>query len=275
MDHSYEEMRDVVLDILAGRERVSREPDEYQSLACSVAEVFLRRGEYDAPQKASNYVSPQPAPLSTHDADLFLEIFWGLFREGVITLGRDDRNRDYPHLRVSLFGKRLLESGNAYFFHDVSTYEKLVRDNVPDIDDVTMIYVKEAMQAFRAGCILSATVMLGVATEHTFLLLMETIDQNPAHKATFSSVGNERLILRKVNKFRNIIDGMRAGLPQVVREDLDTHFAGILSVIRTFRNESGHPSGKIIDREQAYVLLHLFVPYCKKMYQLREHFSGT
>ena len=107
-----------------------------------------------------------------------------------------------------------------------------------------MIYMKEAMRAFRTGCILSSTVMLGAATEHTFLLLMETIDQSSAHKATFSSVGNERSILRKVNKFRNIIDGMRADLPQVAKEDLDTHFAGILSVIRTFRNESGHHRGR-------------------------------
>jgi hypothetical protein len=56
-----------------------------------------------------------------------------------------------------------------------------------------------------------------------------------------------------------------------IKEDLDTHFAGILSVIRTFRNQSGHPTGRIIDREQAYVLLQLFIPHCRKMYQLRDH----
>ena len=33
------------------------------------------------------------------------------------------------------------------------------------------------------------------------------------------------------------------------------------------------PTGKIIDREQSYVLLQLFIPYCKKMYQLMDHYS--
>jgi hypothetical protein len=44
-------------------------------------------------------------------------------------------------------------------------------------------------------------------------------------------------------------------------------------VIRTYRNESGHPTGKIIDREQTFVLLQLFIPYIKKLHQLREHFK--
>ena len=275
MKHSYEEIRDVVLDILAGREAVGSDVKEYQSLARGVADVLLRRGAYDAPQKASHFVSPEPAPLSAHDADLFLEVFWALFREGVITLGWDDRNREFPFFRVSHFGKRLLESGNAYFFHDVSTYEKLIRENIPDIDDVTLIYLKEAMQAFRSGCILSASVMLGVAAEHTFLLLLETIEQNPSYSTMFANAGKERTILRKVNKFRSILDGIVKDFRPDTKEDLDTHFATILSVIRTFRNESGHLSGKIINREQAYVLLHLFVPYCKKIYQLRDYFVST
>jgi hypothetical protein len=141
------------------------------------------------------------------------------------------------------------------------------------IDDVTVLYLKEAMQSFRTGCVLASTVMLGVATEHTFLLLVDTIENNATHAPTFASVGHQRTVLQKVNKFRNIMDQELRGLPAETKEDFDTHFAGILSIIRTFRNQAGHPTGKIIDREQAYVLLQLFIPYCKKMYQLMAHYS--
>jgi hypothetical protein len=134
-----------------------------------------------------------------------------------------------------------------------------------------MIYLKEAMQAFLAGCILSSTVMLGVASEHTFNLLLETAMGNPKHENTFKPVEKERLALKRFNLFKSILDKkIAAKLPQEIREDLDTHFAAILAVIRNFRNESGHPSGKIIEREQAYVLLNLFPSYCKKVYQLRD-----
>jgi hypothetical protein len=36
-----------------------------------------------------------------------------------------------------------------------------------------LLYFQEAIQAFKANCLLSATVMLDVAAEHTFLLMLE------------------------------------------------------------------------------------------------------
>ena len=166
-----------------------------------------------------------------------------------------------------------MENESAYFFHDVSSYKNAILAEVPDINEATLLYLQEAMQAFRSGCILSATVMLGVATEHTFLLMLETIESNPAHQPTYQSVFTQRTILQKVNKFKNILDQNLANLSREIKEDLDTNFSGILSIIRNFRNQSGHPTGKIIDREQAYVLLQLFIPYCKKLYQLKAHLN--
>lgn len=135
-----------------------------------------------------------------------------------------------------------------------------------EIDDTTLIYMKEAMQAFRVGCLLSSSVMLGVATEHTFLLLMEIIALNVEHNQIAIAVNKEKTILRKINKFKNKLELQIKTFPPEIREDLDTCFSGILSVIRNYRNQSGHPTGKIINREQMYVLLNLFISYCKKMY---------
>jgi len=272
MGHSYEEIRSVCLDLLAGREKVPRyELSQYEHLMIGVAEVFQRR-EGPSKEEGPRLLGGGEAQLSRADRELFLEVFWGLFREGIITLGLDDANREFPFFRVSGFGRSLLEGGDAYFFHDISSYEKAIKSQVPNIDLVTLVYLKEAMQAFRSGCLLSSTVMLGVATEHTFLLLVEIIEHNPQHAPTYASVGKERTILQKVNKFKNIVDQKAKALPPDVKEDLDTNFAGILSIIRNFRNDSGHPTGKVIDREQAYVLLQLFIPYCRKMYQLIDYF---
>jgi len=271
MDHSYEEIRSASLDILAGRENASCGFSQYENLMIGVAGVFQQR-EGPSQQEGPRILSGGETQLSRADREVFLEVFWGLFREGVITLGLDDANREFPFFRVSGFGRRLLKGGDAYFFHDVSSYEKAIRSQVPTVDPVTLVYLKEAMQAFRSSCILSATVMLGVATEHTLLLLIETIENNPQHSPTYASVGKERTILQKLNKFKSILDQNAKALPAHVKEDLDTRFVGILSNIRNFRNQSGHPTGVIIDREQAYVLLQLFIPYCRKMYQLMDYF---
>jgi hypothetical protein len=266
MAHSYEEIKDAALDILAERENVSYEASQYEHLKLGVAEVLFRR------ESGTGY-SGRHHNLDREDSEIFLEVFWELFRQGIITLGLNDSNREFPFFRVSEFGKKILSNQSTYFFHDVTSYSKLIKDEIENINETTLLYLEEAMQAFRASCILSATVMLGVATEHTFLIMLETIEKNKTHKQIFKSVFDQKTILQKVNKFKNVLDQNIRFLPSEIKEDLDTHFAGILSVIRNFRNQAGHPSGKVIDREQTYVLLQLFIPYCKKLYQLIDHFK--
>jgi hypothetical protein len=259
MDHSYEELRDVALDILAGRERGSFGSDQYQHLKIGIAEVLESRSRN---QRVFN------AKLSSHDSELFLELFWDLFRQGIITLGLNDDNREFPFFRVSSFGKKLIEGQNPYFFHDVSSYEKVILSSVPQADTITLIYLKEAMQAFMSGCLLSCSVMLGVATEHSFLKLLDAIEANATYNSLFKNAFSQKTILQKLNKFKNVLDQNLSILSSDAKEDLDTNFSGIISMIRTFRNESGHPSGRIISREQCYILLQLFIPCCKKIYQL-------
>lgn len=265
MSHSYEEIRDVALDILAGRENVQYPAVTYEQIKLGIAEVFARR--------EGRPCEGLPSHLDRAESETYLEVFWELFRQGILTLGSNNANREFPHCRLSEFGRRLLQNQQAYFFHDVTSYTNVIRNEIPNIDPVTLLYLQEAMQAFKAGCILSATVMLGVATEHTFLLMLEAVEANPRHQPTYRRVFQERMLLQKINRFKTILDNNLGALAADVREDLDTRFAGILSIIRTFRNQSGHPTGQIIDREQAYVLLNLFIPYGKKLYQLRTYFE--
>jgi len=269
MDHSYEEIRHVMVDILAGRETTQYAPTQFAHLKLGVAEVFERREA--SPENGSR--ESRASTLSRQDCELVREVFWDLFRQGVITIGLNDADDMFPFFCVSSYGKRILEGADPYFFYDSATYEKVIGDEIPNVDATTLVYLKEAMQAFRSGCILSCSVMLGVASEHTFRLLIEAIDANPTHSHTFKAVSKERGILNKANRFKEILDKQKSSLPSDVLEDLDTRFAGVLSIVREFRNESGHPTGKIISREQAYVLMQLFISYCKKMYQLRDHYS--
>lgn len=151
MSHSYEEIRAAALDVLAGREKVSYNSTQYEQLKRGVGEVFARRENHIQPGHfGASY------PLDYTDSDIFLEVFWDLFRQGIITVGLNDANRGFPFFRVSQLGKRIIESQSDYFFHDVSTYEQIIRSEVPKINDVTLLYFKKAMQAFRSGCILSS-----------------------------------------------------------------------------------------------------------------------
>lgn len=272
MAHSPEEIRAAALDVLSGRVPCGYALNEYPHLKIGVGKA-LRERDGLPPAPPTSY--PADSALEGEDADTFLEVFWDLFRDGIITLGCDSGalRSNFPFFRVTSRGKRVLSGENSYFLHDVTRFESQVLAEIPDIDQTSLIYLKEALQAFRAGCILSSTVMLGVATEHTFLLLLETIAHNPAHASTFAMVQQERTTLKKINKFKNIIDQTRRSFSQGLLEDFDTHFLAIQSLIRTFRNEAGHPTGKLIDREQAFINLQLFIPFGRKAYELIAYFK--
>jgi hypothetical protein len=263
--HSYEEIRDVSIDILLNREQVDFSPDQWANFTIGIAQVFARREGRSQPGRHHQY------QLDSREAELARDVFWDLFRQGFITLGLNDANPQWPFFRVSHFGNATLAHDSPYRFTDSSTYLTMVREHVPDLDNVTEMYLDEAVRAFHAGCLLSASVMLGVATESRFLLLIRASDASALHGATFRPVAKERTVLQQITKFRNLIAQIK-DLPPAVREDLDTNFSSIQALIRTFRNEAGHPTGKTISREQMYVLLQLFPPYARKLAQIEKYF---
>ena len=274
MNYSYEELRNLTVNILSKETFYGEHVNQLSKLFRVIDQHLL-----DEKRRQNPDVSIPNGPsgrnvIDNDDSEAITEIFWDLFRQGIITPGINASENGFPWFRVSTFGKKLLKNDDTYFFHDVTSFESILKKEIPKIDDVTMLYLKESMQAYRVGCYLSSTVMLGVATENTFNLLVDTVEQNPVHAVAYKNVFKERMLLSKIKKYKAVLNNDLASLPSTIKEDLETHFDGILSIIRNSRNEAGHPTGKIPSREQCYVLLNLFVPHGKKMYQLTEHFKG-
>src|SRR5436190_5437765 len=99
-EHSYEEIRAVFLDLLAGRE-----PTEYYDLqqygyvSKNIAIVFQKR---ESPDLHKEWRARGDWPeLSEPDLSLVSEVFWNLFLERIITLGINSGNSQYPFFRVS------------------------------------------------------------------------------------------------------------------------------------------------------------------------------
>ena len=267
-DHSYEEIRNVVLEIILGRSGCPGDPpSEFLDLQDVTARCFIYR-ETDV----THFNQIMPSSLSRSDQDTFREIFWDLFREGIITLGTSKGQPEFPWFTVTKRGWAIAEHQRPYWFHDVITYESAVLQEIPDIDLATLAYLRESMQAYLSGCVLSATVMLGVATESSFERLLETIKENEDERSRFKKCLSERGIYRRLNAFGKAIQD-HSKLPRNLAEGLDIQITSTVNLIRQFRNDSGHPTGKTISRQQCYTLLHLFIPCCKKIYELIDHFQ--
>lgn len=49
----------------------------------------------------------------------------------------------------------------------------------------------------------------------------------------------------------------------------------VLDLLRITRNEAGHPTGRVVDRDEAFINLQMFARYLKKLYQLRAFFRQS
>ena len=265
--HSYEEIRDVVIDIILRREKVEYEPNQYRSLVTGAGQVLARRGT--AGENRPLYGRADEIRLHNKDVELVRDVFWDLFRQGFITLGMNDDNEAWPWFRLSHFGEETLKTQSPYRFHDRNSFIGLVKNGVPDISAEALTYLDEAVAAFYADCLLASCVMLGVAAEAEFLRLTDIAAKSAVHRATFAPVENQRTIRQKITKFHNRLLPLLKSLPQEAVEDLEANFLMIQSVLRIARNEAGHPTAVKVLREQVYVYLQLFVPFARQLMRLR------
>lgn len=245
--HTYEEVRDAVVDILLRKERTKNAPDQFEALKQGVVEVLARRDGY-----ASH---PSQSPRHHKDHELVRDVFWDLFRQGAITLGMNDSNQNWPFFRLSHFGARTLGSQSPWRFHDTSAYLALVRREVPDVSDQAIIYLDEAVGAFYAECLLASSVMLGVAAEAEFLRLLNVAAARPTVGRQFKAAHKEKFVLQKIAKFLPALALIAPQLDRQATEDHDINFAPIQSVLRIARNDAGHPATAAPGRENVYVNL--------------------
>lgn len=263
--HTYEEVRDVVVDILLGSINTEYPPTQFQQLKLGVGQVF---GQREQSAQAGTHVGN---PGRTDDSELVRDVFWDLFRQGYITLGLNDSNETWPFFRLSHFGKRTLTAKTPYRFHDTSTFIKTNQEAVPDLSYEAVVYLEEAVTAYYAGCLLSSCMMLGVAAEVEFSRLLEIAGNSSSFPGRFVSAAKEKFLLAQIKKFQAALKPIQGGLmPTKNFANLETNLTAIQSVLRIARNEAGHPSGgKIPDREQVYVYLQLFPSFARQVMHLR------
>jgi hypothetical protein len=270
-EHSYEELRGTVVDILLRREKIRFEPHLYANLLSGVAEVLARRGSsgQQIPLAGSSETR-----LHDRDSELVRDIFWDLFRQGFITLGKDDMSPAWPFFRLSRFGDQTLAVQSPYRFHDKGSFMTMVRNQVPDISPEAVVYLDEAVATFYSDSLLACCVMLGVAAEAEFLRLVDVAAKSATYGPVFAPVQGARWVREKITKFQDCLRPLLKVLPKDATEDLEINFLPIQSVLRIARNEAGHPTGDTkLQREQVYVYLQLFVPFARQLMRLRAALS--
>ena len=214
------------------------------------------------------------ASTTAQDKERLREVFWALVVEGVIILGINDNNPEWPFFRVTEYGMKVLEAGEV-IPHDPDGYLERVHADCAPFDPVAEVYLAESLQCFLRGTYMASAVMLGVASERLFLNLLEAFTESlaPSSAQKLRQATSNRPLGRQWKEFRKRLDPQRSDLPDELQDDLNTILDGVFSLIRATRNEAGHPTGRRIDREIMYAHLQLFRSYARRVVALTEYFK--
>jgi hypothetical protein len=156
-------------------------------------------------------------------------------------------------------------------------YLKHLRSDVPAASEIVLDYATESIRAYQSRCYLASAVMLGVATEAAFLELgaafASWLPEESGTKFLTQLTSRGASYWQKFTAFRKTLEPKRGELPQHLAEDIVLTLDATLNMLRIYRNEAGHPTGKQISRARANQNLQLFAFLLGRMYELKAFFE--
>ncbi len=182
---------------------------------------------------------------------------------------------DFPFFHLTQYGQSVLTQ-TEYQPHDPDGYLQKILTDLPAIDPVIIRYLEECLSCFRRNLLLSAAVMLGCAAEKAILLLIEVFAKTleGTDKTEFERQINTFIITRKYRALWSRLEPMAPQMPDNLGNNLESIIHNTFDIIRTTRNDAGHPSGNAIEKETVHANLLLFPIFCRRIYKLLNHFSG-
>lgn len=268
---SFDEIRNLILEYLKKNAET-----QYSSICNGVAQIAVNRGIAPNPQP-NTAIQGATYSLDDHDSELVREIIWDLIIERILTIGVDSTNPNWPFLKLTSYGLEIIKSQKP-IPHDPSGYLNRVKEEIPNIDEVIFKYLEESIHTYNIGAYLSASVTLGCASEKALLLLIESyinFIKDPTKQESFRKKVQGRMIKRQYEEFSKTITAQLSTLPKELSDNITTILLGVFEMIRNNRNDAGHPTGKVIGREQIFAYLQVFIEYCKRIYGLMDFFYGV
>lgn len=263
---TFEELRKIVLQALNKYREAGANHLQFGGFSSEVAHELLDiQGRLKNPGHVTVHYG---FGLSSENQRHFLQLFWQFFREGIISLGSDIENPQFPFFHLTEKGNASLDGAGTFDFYNEDSYIKRIKNEVPNLPNSAEVYLREAVLAFYNDLLHSAAVMLGVALEADLEELFSAILAG-SNAPVFSKISKERTILNKFNEFQKLLNSHLNLLSAATKEDLNTHLGPIFAVIRVSRNESGHPTGKTVNRDQLFVYFQIIMACFKKIAQIK------
>jgi len=189
---------------------------------------------------------------------------------GIIYLGQPE-GTNANFFTISSYGLKCLAEDKVLPY-DPQGFLNQIDVLIPNLDPIIKLYLNESVNCYSARRYLASTVMIGGALERTIIVLTDAFArQVKTRKAEYQKAVLQTQ--KPKTKFENFLKFLRDNgyLKQLDRstgEALESLFPSIVQFIRITRNDTGHPTGREINREEAEAFILLTVQAIEFSYRL-------
>lgn len=201
---------------------------------------------------------------------------WGdLFRMGYLGWGHNIDNPSPPFIHFNEIGRKALST----ISRDPSNpdgYMTYIKSNAT-LNPVAESYIDEAVMAFNSNCYKSAAVMLGGSVESLILELRDSISNRILENG--GAVPNRLTDWRVktiLDKMKELLDARQNDIPRELWDNYNAYWNALTHMIRTIRNDAGHPiSVTPVTEETVHASLLLFPEINKLSNNLKEWINNN
>lgn len=243
----------------------------YDELLKKTCEIAITKGLMANPTRAGQ----NEIRYTETSNRMMSEAIWECVKFGIL-LPRLKNNLNCFYLTI--YGIQAL-SNDVPVPCEPNGYLEHLNKNIPSIDEVIFRYAKESIYAYNNDLLLSATTSIGAAAEKSLLLLIEAFTSylpTEKEKTGFTSKTKGKFIKIQFEEFKKSFDGHKGNIEKDAKElveGMDIMINGIFDLLRKNRNDTGHPTGKELPKEEVFILLRFFITYVKKVYDLIDYFN--
>lgn len=223
----------------------------------------LGKGQHYFPEavRAAYRDAPSPTPQEISAA------LWGLVARGLVYI-------DFSQSAPENWEWRLTRAGDAsardeqFNPDDPEEFLKRLRVAAPETPALVELYMREALLCYVHRAYLASAVMLGVASEAALLDVATAAATWLGHFGTklADALRHGRTPIGPLfDMFRRAFEPHKPLLPDPLRDGLTLTMDAVADAIRLTRNDSGHPTGRALDREDQYIALQMSGRYFVKL----------
>lgn len=207
------------------------------------------------------------------------EIFWQLIAQGVITPGLNISNPNLPWFRLTNYGKKVIQE-ERFLPHDPTNYIQSFKQIISKPDPIVIAYLEESLRCFTAGCLMASTMMLGIASEITFLNLCAAMLnglKDASERAKFQKIIDSISMVAKFKFVRDKIEEVMKNAKQALPDNTIIVLLSVFDLVRTERNDVGHPQGDLpnLTRDQVFVYMRMFPQYCLTVQEVESYLKAN